>query len=248
MDLETFDRIVYQNWTQHFGCPVTTVQQSGTTFVYEEQYRGNKSLALWYIGKHTFVQLDPELIEPLKRVLEQLPTGASLRGDDLERAWGSDRIVLRDMNLIHYLYPADLPDYSPPESFTLRSLTLEDSELMSVFRNANPPEEAEGTYVEVNQEIAYGCFKDDQLVAASSAYKRTGFLDVGVLTLPEYRRLGLGKAAAGAVCEWSIARGIVPQYRNDVNNLGSQGVAMSLNFRTYFKQESVWLKDGAGLG
>ena len=34
---------------------------------------------------------------------------------------------------------------------------------------------------------------------------------------------------------------MIPQYRCNVNNIGSHGVAKGLNFRFYFRQESLWM-------
>ena len=89
--------------------------------------------------------------------------------------------------------------------------------------------------------IAFGCLAGGQLVAAASGYERAGFMDLGVLTHPAYRGQGLGKAVVGAICEWAIARNVIAQYRCNVLNIGSHGVARKLNLRLYFKQESIWM-------
>ena len=128
---------------------------------------------------------------------------------------------------------------APP--FTLRQLTPADAAAMALLHQACPPEDVDEGYVETDHEIAAGCFAGDRLVAAASGYIRAGFMDLGVLTHPAYRRLGLGKAAVAALCEWTLAREMISQYRCNVNNLGSHGVALGLNFRFYFRQESLWL-------
>ena len=113
---------------------------------------------------------------------------------------------------------------------------------MSVLHAANTPEDVDEGYVEVTHQIAFGCFLDEQLVAAASGYERTGFLDIGVLTHPEFRKKGLGKSAVGALCDWANQNGMIAQYRHDVLNTSSQNVARSLNFQMYFKSEGISLR------
>jgi len=237
----TFEETIHRNWAAHFGCPVETLHRRGTTLLPLAKYAGNKLVALWYIGEHTFVQLDPAYADQVAAVLVHRPADASLTGDDLQRAWSPGAIGTRDMGLVHYLFPPEARSCAAPVGFTLRRLAPADADAMASLHRACPPEEVDEGYVEVDHEIATGCFAGDQLVAAASGYERAGFMDLGVLTHPAYRRLGLGKAAVGAICEWSISRGMIAQYRCNANNTGSHGVAKTLNFRLYFRQEGLWM-------
>ena len=241
MSRDAFDQAIYRNWAAHFGCPVETLGRRGTTVLPLERYAGQKLVALWYVGEHTFIQLDPAYTDQVGHVLAQHPADASLAGDDLQRAWDVGMIASRDTGLVHYLFPADYRACPAPPPFTLRHLTPADAAAMALLHQACPPEDVDEGYVEVDHEIAAGCFAGNQLVAAASGYTRAGFMDLGVLTHPAYRRLGLGKAAVGAACEWTLAREMIPQYRCNVNNTGSHGVAKGLNFRLHFRQESLWM-------
>ncbi len=242
MDKDTFENIVYSNWTGHFGCPVETAQQSGTTLLPETKYAGDKVIALWHIGKHTFVQLDPACHSQLKKLIEDLPANTSLTGDLIQTKWGSEQILSRDIGLTYYLFPPDLPEYLPSQPFILRQLTEADADAMSALHAANTPEDVDEGFVEVTHQIAFGCFLNEQLVAAASGYERTGFLDIGVLTHPDFRKKGLGKAVVGGLCEWANQHNIIAQYRHDIANTGSQKVARGLNFQMYFKSEGIFLK------
>mgnify|MGYP003506183929 CR=1 FL=1 len=115
MNRDAFDQVIYRNWAAHFGCPVETLHSPGTTVLPLERYAGQKLVALWYIGEHAFIQLDPAHTDQVGRVLAQHPPGASLSGDDLQRAWGEGTIASRDTGLVHYLFPADYePCPTPP--------------------------------------------------------------------------------------------------------------------------------------
>lgn len=242
MDKTTFERILHENWATYFGCPLETVNTTGTTLSPESKYDGDKIIALWYIGQHTFVQLDPAYYPQLDQLVKELPAHTSLTGNHIQSAWGIEAILSRDLGLIHYLFPTDLPNYLPPQPFTLRQLTEADAEYMSALHAANTPEDVDEGYVEVTHQVVFGCFHGEQLVAASSGYERTGFLDIGVLTHPGFRKKGLGKTVVGALCDWANQNNIIAQYRHNITNSSSQNVAASLNFRSYFKSEGISLR------
>lgn len=242
MDKDTFENTIYRNWTGHFGCSMEITQQSGTTLLPESKYDGDKVIALWHIGKHTFAQLDPACYSHLKKIIEDLPANTTLTGDLIQAAWGSEEILSRDIGLTYYLFPPDLPEYLPTQPFILRQLSEADADVMSALHTANTPEDVDEGFVEVTHQIAFGCFLNEQLVAAASGYERTGFLDIGVLTHPDYRKKGLGKAVVGGLCEWANQHPMIAQYRHNIVNTGSQKVARALKFQQYFKSEGIFLK------
>lgn len=242
MDKNTFENIIYQNWTSYFGCSVETAQQNGTTLLSESKYDGDKIIALWYIGKHTFAQFDPAYTSQLNKLVKKLPANTPLTGRQIQEDWGDETILSTDVGLIYYLFPSDLPGYIPSQPFNMRQLTEPDADAMSALHAANTPEDVDEGYVEVTHQIAFGCFLDKQLIAAASGYERTGFLDIGVLTHPEFRKKGLGKSVVGGLCDWANQNNIIAQYRHNITNAGSQNVARSLNFKMYFKSEGISLR------
>lgn len=241
MDKKTFEHTIRQNWTSHFGYPVETAQKTGVTLLPESKYDGDKIIVLWHIEKHTFIQFDPVYFSLLDQLVKNLPANTSLTGGKIQEIWGNESILSSDVGLLYYLFPPDLPAYAPLQPLSMRQLTEADAEAMSALQKANTPEDVDEAYVEVTHQIAFGCFLDEQLVAASSGYERTGFLDIGVLTHPEFRKKGLGKAVVGMLCDWAIQHNIIAQYRHNIINTSSQHIAESLNFRLYFKSESIFL-------
>lgn len=242
MDKNTFENTIHQNWTSYFGCPVRRADQNGTTLFPESKYDGDKIIAIWHIGKHSFVQFDPAYHPRLDQLVKELPANKSLSGEHIQNAWGKEAILSCDMGLAYYLFPPDLPGYIAARPFSLRQLTEADAEYMSALHAANTPEDVDEGYVEVTHQIAFGCFLGEQLVAASSGYERTGFLDIGVLTHPGFRKKGLGRSVVGALCDWANQHKVIAQYRHNIINTGSQKVANSLNFKMYFKSEGIFLR------
>jgi len=242
MDINSFENTIYQNWTNHFGRPLSSAQQSGTTLLAESKYGGDKLIVLWHIGKHTFAQFDPAYTLGLEELVKDFPEDTNLTAEFIQKKWGADMIQSQDVGLSYYLYPPNLPEHSPPQPFTLRQLTEADAEAMSALQAANTPEDVDEAYVEVTHQIAFGCFLDEQLVAASSGYERTGFLDIGVLTHPGFRKKGLGKSVVGSLCLWATRQNMIAQYRHNILNTGSQNVAKSLKFRMFFRSEAINLR------
>lgn len=241
-DREAFAEDVGRIWAAHFGCPTERLEQPGTTILPESQYTGDKVIALWRIGARTFAQVDPQLAERTQRVADTLPDGAGLTADDLVRAWDAAAIQSRDAGLVHYLYPPDLSDWAERAPDTLRVLSMADDGAMQALHAACSAAEVDDGYIEVSHEVAFGCFDGDALVSAASGYRRTGFMDIGVLTHPGHRGRGLGQAVVGALCAWSISHNVINQYRCNADNLGSRAIALGLGFRQFYTSESIQLR------
>lgn len=235
---KTFEQTIYHKWTNSFGSSTETAYRTGTTIVPESKYEDKKVIVLEYIGSHTFAQIDPFYFQTLNQLLQTLPSETSMNGIHIQSLWDEKNIQSHDHGLTYYLHPSDLPPHLPPEPFSVRKLELTDAEKMSALHQACTAEEVDEGYVEVTHQIAFGCFHQGELVAASSGYERTGFLDIGVLTHPNFRKKGLGRAVVGVLCAWAIEKHIIPQYRHDALNTSSQHIAKSLNFKPYFKTEA----------
>ncbi|WKZ48134.1 MAG: GNAT family N-acetyltransferase [Anaerolineales bacterium] len=237
--MQTFEEMILNNWADRFQCSTSILQENGTTLIPEEKYANQNMIVLWHIGKHTFSLFDPSLIELLNNIKAQLPINTSLSGDDIQKGIGTNLITSHDVGLIHYLFPSNLPNLVTPHTFSVRALSLSDEEQLSALHSNCTPEEVDDGYVEIDHEIVFGCFHDNKLVSAASGYRMAGFMDIGVLTHSSFRRLGLGKVVVGALCEWAVSQNIIAQYRCNIGNTNSLGIAKSLNFRYYFSSESL---------
>ncbi len=240
--MQSLEEIIINNWALRFQCPLSIIKKSGTTLLPEEKYADQLMIILWHIGIHTFALFDPSLTKLLKDIIIRLPINTPLSGDNIQQALGVNSIVAHDIDLIHYLPPSTLPNIVTPHSFTVRQLTSSDQEYLSVLHDNCSPEEVDNGYVEVDHEIVFGCFNDKELVSAASGYRMAGFMDIGVLTHTKFRKSGLGKVAVGSLCAWVISHNVIAQYRCNNNNMGSLGIARSLNFQRYYSSESITLR------
>jgi hypothetical protein len=237
--MQDFEEIIINNWATRFQCSVSTIRKNGTTLVPDEKYASQNLVILWHIGKHSFALFDPSNTALLRDIIVRLPINTSLSGDHIQRVLGSNAISSHDIDLIHYLPPADLPDLATPHSFHVRELARSDQEYLSELRSNCTPEEVGNGYVDIEHEIVFGCFHANELVSAASGYRMAGFMNIAVLTHTKFRKLGLGKVVVGTLCKWAVVHNIIAQYRCNAQNTGSRGVARSLNFRQYFSSESI---------
>jgi hypothetical protein len=235
--MKTFEEMMIKNWAGHFQCSVSTLKQCGTTLIPDEKYAHQNMIVLWHIGEHTFARFDPSCSELLKGVMAQLPLTSALSGDAIQKVSGTNSIASHDIDLIHYLRPSDLSNLTAPHPFSVRELSPSDEGVLSTLHNNCTPEEVDDGFVEIDHEISFGCFRDDEMVSAASGYRMAGFMDIGVLTHTNFRKIGLGKVVVGALCAWAISQNIIAQYRCNIQNTGSLGVARSLNFHPYFRSE-----------
>ena len=242
INMKTFDETILENWARRFQCPVSTLHQYGVTLLPDEKYADQKTLVFWEIGKHTFAIFDPSCADLLREASAAIPADTPFSGAYLQKTLGPDAFTTHDIGLLNYLSPPDLPDFTPASPYSLRQLTLADEAYLSTLHQNCTPAEVDDGFVEIDHELVYGCFYEDQLVAAASGYRIADFMDIGVLTHLGFRKQGLGKAVVGALCQQSMAQNIIPMYRYNSDNLGSRGVAQSLNFRHYFYSEMIVLQ------
>lgn len=84
--------------------------------------------------------------------------------------------------------------------------------------------------------FGWGVFVSGQLASvACTGFLGDTFEDIGIVTEPEFRGLGLGPVCALALCDDIKARGHRPSWTTSPNNLASVRVAQKLGF--------VWQRD-----
>ena len=70
----------------------------------------------------------------------------------------------------------------------------------------------------------------------------TAVADLGVITLPQFRGQGLGRATVRAISAAALSRGYEPQYRCDLGNAPSAALARAAGFARFGLWEG--LEDG----
>lgn len=244
MSREEFTTRTFRGWSDAFDIPPGRFSEPGTDVRPREKTGKDLAVHLWHIGERVVAQLDPVLVRELEAWVKKSP-GVPLDVDAVKAVYGEARVFRSDRSKIWYLHPEDHARVEPPDGVTVRKLGPDDTYAMKDLNAACTDEEAEEAYVELNHLIAQGAFEGERLLAASSGYVRTGFLDLGVVTHPEARKRGLGRLVVSVLCDWANEQGHLPQYRHDIGNLASRALPSALGFTETFAQESVWLRPDA---
>jgi GNAT superfamily N-acetyltransferase len=93
-----------------------------------------------------------------------------------------------------------------------------------------------------NDDPSSGVFVDGQLVAVAGYEIRGGAVaDIAIVTHPDFRGRGFGRAAVAHLALRAIAAGLLPQYRTLEENAASRRVAESLDFQPYATSVAVRL-------
>jgi len=140
------------------------------------------------------------------------------------------------MGLFGELKTADLP-----EGMTGRKLRpiLDQGALSSLKKSCTQKEAAAGS-VSLEDVWPYGIFSGRKLACAASVWLWGDRLaDLGVITRPEFRGKGLGRAAVAQVAQTAIDAGRLPLYRCEDTNPASRALARSLGFEAFAFEEGA---------
>jgi RimJ/RimL family protein N-acetyltransferase len=242
MSVSEFNGQIDALWAAHFGCEPPEFDREGTSLRLRDHLRGENLIHIVYIRKRALAEIDPPLESTLQTVLANLGPNPVLSSELLQRALGTERIADVDAGLIFHLRPGELVRPELDWQFALHRLTSDDEQALNALRQRCTEYEIEDAYVEIEHEIAWGCFKGLQLAAVGSAYRRNGFMDFGVLTDPEFRGQGLARHVVCALVDDTQQRGLIPQYRCNRVNKSSRRVAEASGFTLYYTTESVKLR------
>jgi GNAT superfamily N-acetyltransferase len=151
-------------------------------------------------------------------------------------AWEGDVIAavgpVVGYGLVVTLLDPDRVPRRPPAPIPVRRLVAEDA---AAFAAASPPWALRSwdSYQEMYASgAAFGVPLGDALASVAWVYEEDEASDaVGIHTLPKYRRLGLGRAAASALLSHIVAdRGKSPLWITSADDAGSLSLAASLGF------------------
>jgi RimJ/RimL family protein N-acetyltransferase len=89
----------------------------------------------------------------------------------------------------------------------------------------------------VEKEYCYGFFDGTKLVSVADApsmpHMEDRIQEIGIMSVPDYRRRGYAKAVCTASIESMLSRGICPLWSTSLGNIGSTRLAYSIGFRKY---------------
>lgn len=227
---------VNQTWCEHFHLPTEIASKPGTTLHKNELRNEDSFLVLWPVGQHIVLEIAPAIEESVQQFLAAFPANHRIMLDDFKRAWGETDTEIMP------LYATDqaaLRPFHVSAPYTVRQLTTDDQPAFDAFLAQCSEDDKDEGDVSIDHMIAFGVFDRERIAAAGSVFIWRGFIDIGILTDPAYRKKGFGKALVSACVAHYLAGDKVVGYRHDVNNIGSRGIAEGLNFTHYADVEML---------
>jgi len=222
----------------HYGIAPDALDRPGMTLVPVAPEQWDDWLELIPVGARVGVEVPPALRARVEALVAAHPADRRLSGADFVAAWGAEGARVGHMK-VYMLDEATFRPFTPDARYTVRALTGADRAAFGEFLARCAPVDRDEADISLEQQIPLGVFDGALLVAAASTYPWLGLVDVGVLTDPDYRQQGLGKAVVSAVARQVQAQGGVLCYRHALRNTGSQGIAEGLRLSLYATVEAV---------
>jgi GNAT superfamily N-acetyltransferase len=124
----------------------------------------------------------------------------------------------------------------------VRLLEQDDRSAIDALRDACDAEEWEHGDVVLGRNPVYGAFEDDRLASVVSWEDRGTVANVGMVTHPSRRGLGLARAAASAVTVDLLRGGAMPQWQTLLANEPSIAVGRSLGYVELYRSIAIRLR------
>jgi len=237
---DEFKDQLYDIWATYFECSPLMLRNGGLSVIPRDNLKDTGLVHLYKIDKRSIAYCDIEVrsvmvdmmqINGLRKGVGYGMTEAEIQSELADKALEHDHVLW-----LFYLYPPDFKPYTSSD-FNVRQLSESDEGALDDLHSACTPADVDEAEVSVTDELAYGAFEGDKMVACASLYDWRGFGDPGVLVHPDYRKRGLGKAVVSPICQWVLDQGRVMNYRCDSRNTGSARIAKRLGFTQYFEIE-----------
>jgi GNAT superfamily N-acetyltransferase len=227
-------------WSDHLGCDEAQLRQPGTSVVRSgPELAGFRGATVVFHPPACVVAVPADWY---RRVVERVGHRSPASVFDvvlLREVFGAavDQVVGPA-----WLGYADASDFRPAPTLGTRLLSGQDLPELRRLAAACGATAWEHSGIDPARPPIFGCFAGEAL-AAAGMLERWGdrLLHVGIVTHPDYRGRGYGKAVVSAMTAHGLAGGGVVQYRTLEANLPSVGIARALGFQHFARTLAVRL-------
>ncbi|WP_060875631.1 GNAT family N-acetyltransferase [Myroides odoratus] len=225
---QEFSTIVNAYWQLQTGITIAFKNDSYCVFLNEDLDKDYEIMIVEGAQKENWVIMRLDLLKRLgKENIEKLDFV------EFKRVLEKHHILLHGADYVFYFSAKEKNSMKNLVcSANIRALTKEDASYFAKFEASATAQDLDDAAVALDHWKVYGAFEGNQLVAVASMYPwDEGSLigDMGVLTLPSYRGKGYAKKVIEMMSQSALAEGYEPQYRCQLDNSASVGLAKKLN-------------------
>jgi RimJ/RimL family protein N-acetyltransferase len=227
-----FSKIIYNYWHKQRGRNNYFKNKYFEIFISDNLNEGFNILTLEFLERPNWVIIRPKFIDLFK--IEEIQHYDFM---ELLLFLSQQHITLHGADYVFYFSEKEKLQINNMQiSEGVRALTNEDLKYFSEFETAVTPQDLDAAYVSLDDWKVYGSFKDNKLVAIASMYPWENdekIADLGVVTLTDYRGKGIAQELVYAISKSAIQQGYEPQYRCQLDNLASVGLAKKLKMNLF---------------
>ena len=227
-------------WTAHLGCSEVQLAKPRTSVVSNgPELASFRGATVVFRPPACVLAVPADWYEPVASRVGQWPPAAVFDVVVLRHVFGA---AVGQVIGPAWLGYADASDFRPAPTMGARLLGDQDLPQLQRLAAACGPVAWEHSGIHPARPPVFGCF-EGEVLAGAGMLERWGdrLLQVGIVTHPDYRGRGYGKAVVSAMTAHGLAAGGVVQYRTLQANLPSVGIAQALGFQRFAQTLAVRL-------
>jgi RimJ/RimL family protein N-acetyltransferase len=226
-------------WADQLGCAADDLYRPATTCITDPALRANV-LRIFRRGDSVLLRMHPAHEETVRHALGRTAPLMPIATEELRQRLALPEAAVVPLQRISYLDPWNFEPADQPET---ERLSPADAPAINELAESCTRLEVHLADVRAEHPVVYGSRANGTLVSAASfLFEDDLIADAGVLTHPQFRNHGYGRAAVSALCRWGLQHERVIQYCALCTNQPSLRIADALGFSEYAVEESIRLQ------
>ncbi|MCF8008481.1 MAG: GNAT family N-acetyltransferase [Halanaerobiales bacterium] len=226
-DLNNVEKEIFNRLFAYFN---QNINPEEINILINDEYAKKKRITIYQTQFNSIIFTDISLYKEIKNEIDKINNN-KISISEL-KAVLSDHSFTKDSDThCLFLNPERFKKIDTPLDYQIKEINKNNKEQMIKLKKRCSKYDLEQAQVSLKDPYILGCFNKNELISVASYwYWGEGLADIGIITHPEYRKMGIGKAIISNLCEQGININRINLYRHDENNTVSRKLGLSLNF------------------
>lgn len=227
-DLNKFDKNIFNRLFAYYD---NNINPKLINVLENKEYNKDNRLTIYQTPFNSIIFASSYTYKVIKEKIKQNIGKRKIYLDDLKSLLDYNNYNDEDNTLCLFLNPENKISINPPRDLKMKTLTEDHKKSFIEFKKETASADLEEGQVSIEDPVVVGCFDKDKLVSVASYwFWGDGLADIGIVTHPDYRQKGIGKALISNLCDYGFELDRINVYRHNEKNLASRNLALSLNF------------------